>query len=624
MAGGAGLGVQQVVLRQRIVGARSQEQRSDSEPNRGTILAVTRLPKVDFDAGERAYLARDTAAFTAFAADLGVELDLDRLTTLVASRFNDDGLVRAVFEAIFEARVDPVGFAVTSPASRASWCLAVRVGDSITVGVTSRYSREDHPTFAEIPRWYGDRKRNRKSLERWAAATRPDDQSRLVLAISTNLESSAASPGLPDQTERALIQALRKDPDDLAARLVYADWLTAHDDVRGELIRLHCALESTSPCDPTWKELRSRARAVEPQYTRAIAGDTQSSGLALRKGLVRVLATNVAGLSRASTAIANHPIDELAIELDDRGLRRLAHVELPGLPRLHVFGSVGQTRYASHYRFLEIDALAAVTMPHVLALKISSVAATPEAWGRWLAQANMPALRSLHIDRCHVDPSLIGALAESAGLSSLETLTLSSCRRLSNTLVSGMPAAVARQLAAGSPRASWVEPISKLAASDLGAQMRELHVLAWQGRVDSAIMDDVVRALFSPESRLRLSALSLTSCDVGEGALAFIEGSPRARLLRRLDLSFTRVGARAMAAALRSGRLQALEELRFEQGDRAPFAEELASALLDLPASAPLRRVYWNRSGMDERLLAQLRARFELVRLHEGETVPFE
>ena len=54
-------------------------ERNDGEPKRGTIRAVANriLPKVDFDAGERAYLARDTTAFTTFTTDLGVALDLD-------------------------------------------------------------------------------------------------------------------------------------------------------------------------------------------------------------------------------------------------------------------------------------------------------------------------------------------------------------------------------------------------------------------------------------------------------------------------------------------------------------------------------------------------------------------
>lgn len=45
-----------------------------------------------------------------------------------------------------------------------------------------------------------------------------------------------------DATRRGLLQAVLDAPDDDVPRLVYADWLTAHDDPRGDFIRVQCGL----------------------------------------------------------------------------------------------------------------------------------------------------------------------------------------------------------------------------------------------------------------------------------------------------------------------------------------------------------------------------------------------
>jgi uncharacterized protein (TIGR02996 family) len=62
-----------------------------------------------------------------------------------------------------------------------------------------------------------------------------------------------------DDTEAALLAAIRAAPDDDAPRLVYADWLTERGDPRGELITLQCRAEE----DP---QIAERVKALLDEH----------------------------------------------------------------------------------------------------------------------------------------------------------------------------------------------------------------------------------------------------------------------------------------------------------------------------------------------------------------------
>jgi uncharacterized protein (TIGR02996 family) len=61
--------------------------------------------------------------------------------------------------------------------------------------------------------------------------------------------------------EADLLQTLRECPDDLAARLVFADWLEERGDARGELVRLQAELAAWVPQVERRLELQRRERA---------------------------------------------------------------------------------------------------------------------------------------------------------------------------------------------------------------------------------------------------------------------------------------------------------------------------------------------------------------------------
>jgi uncharacterized protein (TIGR02996 family) len=63
----------------------------------------------------------------------------------------------------------------------------------------------------------------------------------------------------PEDQQAAFLAAIRDDPDDDAARLVFADWLEDHgDSARAELIRIQCALADLEQDDPSREELQRR------------------------------------------------------------------------------------------------------------------------------------------------------------------------------------------------------------------------------------------------------------------------------------------------------------------------------------------------------------------------------
>jgi uncharacterized protein (TIGR02996 family) len=65
--------------------------------------------------------------------------------------------------------------------------------------------------------------------------------------------------------DEAFLAAIRADPDDDTARLVYADWLDERGDVRGEWLRVQCELARMPQSDPRHAPLLAREGALREQ-----------------------------------------------------------------------------------------------------------------------------------------------------------------------------------------------------------------------------------------------------------------------------------------------------------------------------------------------------------------------
>src|SRR5262245_45158822 len=59
-------------------------------------------------------------------------------------------------------------------------------------------------------------------------------------------------------SEQALLDAIRTTPKDTALRLVYADWLEEHGDMRGELIRAEETMRGLAVFSDRYWQLKAR------------------------------------------------------------------------------------------------------------------------------------------------------------------------------------------------------------------------------------------------------------------------------------------------------------------------------------------------------------------------------
>lgn len=75
-----------------------------------------------------------------------------------------------------------------------------------------------------------------------------------------------------DPARRALEDAIVADPDDLAAHQAYADWLSEHDDPRGELIQVQLALEDPGKKPAERMTLQKREKALLTKHKKAWLG----------------------------------------------------------------------------------------------------------------------------------------------------------------------------------------------------------------------------------------------------------------------------------------------------------------------------------------------------------------
>ena len=77
--------------------------------------------------------------------------------------------------------------------------------------------------------------------------------------------------------DRAFLAAIRNDPEDDFARLVYADWLDDRGDPRGPFVRLHLALRSAGPDHidrvPAEYELSRRRVGLDPAWRAVVEPD---------------------------------------------------------------------------------------------------------------------------------------------------------------------------------------------------------------------------------------------------------------------------------------------------------------------------------------------------------------
>lgn len=299
--------------------------------------------------------------------------------------------------------------------------------------------------------------------------------------ISLPAEAVAAPP--PSDVGQALLQAIESDPEEIAHRLVYADWLDeqgdAADRARAELIRVQYQLEQADLPAAHRAALQRQEKALLRAHGEAWLGSAlcpPPGGVIWRCGFVSGL-NLTAKVLRGSGAgyCAAHPITSVRI----RG--GLSHQEVSKLAVCAFWQKV---------RRLEIARMSA-TLPQLVELLLNN-----ELLGN---------LRRLVLSGNRVASHGATVLARWRGLSRLDTLELNSC-------------------------AIGDSGVGALATADL-ATLRRLELS------DNPLGNAAASALADSPGLAGLIQLNLADTRLGPSGARALAESPHLGKLQRLDLA---------------------------------------------------------------------------------------
>lgn len=533
------------------------------------------MRSIDLDAIEAAWAARDASALDAAAARSGVLVTLEQLTQL-GSMIRGSLTHREILLTISDALREPSGVAAretiktihSADLFAKEVCLAVRGERAITVGIRRlRYGTDDLTAawreLAPLVRPY-----NRALFAGWAAQTLDD---RVRIALGDIPWPTAADDSL-------LIAEIVESPEDPAPRMVLADHLLAREDVRGELIQLDLALRNQEVARRG--ELTARARRITAEQHRYLAGPIADvvDDYEIRGGFVDTVTMTGQRFERDGAGVfAQQPVRQLTVKLDDPGLAAL--VRSPHLATVRALKLIGQPREP----VAALAPLVTARLDRLEALDLTSFHLAGRDGARLLGQ--LPAVRELQLRACTVDSESLRALVANRPLTA----------------------------ALGELRAQFVNP------SGAGSNPAVNPAPA---------IDDVLAntsALHFPA--LRVLSLNFCAFASDRGAAGIVRGAPALEELacqEASDLTFAAalsrcahlrsvVVARALSSAVigqlvRHPSLVTIH-LAFDAIDPVS-CEELATALIAVPATRPLRVELSKPPPALEPIAARLRARF--------------
>lgn len=155
-----------------------------------------------------------------------------------------------------------------------------------------------------------------------------------------------------DPIEAALLEAIRVDPQDTQARLIYADWLMQRGDVRGEYIATACRAETEARARELWAAhgarwldalpawLRTGPRELERGFVSSVTFAGKLEQLVAPERLVQLLAiAPVPGVALADGRWALMRPDGrvcCVVSHHEDGRR----IEVAGLPWLRILASL--------------------------------------------------------------------------------------------------------------------------------------------------------------------------------------------------------------------------------------------------------------------------------------------
>lgn len=379
------------------------------------------------------------------------------------------------------------------------------------------------------------------------------------------------------ETDEILGQILA-DPDDDRPRMVFADWLMAKGDPRGELISIQCALarhatrcEDIGPLEP----LELRERALLKAYGKSWLLDAETrlaywGEFGFRRGLIETL--TVSGGFAGTYAKVREAAPLLRV-LSVAGLDELAgSPALAGIEDLAIRSGFPQLR--------ELETLA--RSPHIAKLRrLGFVYANP-------TQREIFTFVSLPLPLVELSMGFYGEpfygrlvleqLAKTPHRQALETLRIRWLRRLGTI----------RELGAALPNLETLQLESAdLSADDLHAIVRAFPKLVTLdiGDNEQRVADlDLARLLAEAPAlrRLRLSRMALTRAHAAQ-----LASSPDAARLVSLDLSSNQLGRDGALALVRSPHLAHLRRLSLAVNDidhetKQAIGRAFGGAVIDL------------------------------------------
>lgn len=218
---------------------------------------------------------------------------------------------------------------------------------------------------------------------------------------------------------------IRADPEDVSARLVYADYLEESGDPQGELIRIQCELAGTPVTGWPAARLQEREEQLLDQYGEmwlAPLRDLGAEGVderCFRRGLIERVRIDAGRLAEVATELcevapALHCLEVRGIE---QGINEFVAATLP--PQI-VELELASNRLNVNYveEFLRADWRGGI---RVLNLGFNRLG---DAGVDALAQQDWPALRRLVLDSNRIGPAGVQSLAPWPSLMHVEVLTL--------------------------------------------------------------------------------------------------------------------------------------------------------------------------------------------------------
>lgn len=373
---------------------------------------------------------------------------------------------------------------------------------------------------------------------------------------------------------RPYFDAILAAPDDDGPRLRLADALLAAGDLRGEHIKLSCALEPMALDDPARQRLVDRCAKL-PSFSYFTPNPPWHRGYVCRRGFVdEVEWTPEHFIAHGDALMREAPVRTLKVfqGLDGRGARLAAAPALARLRRLVI----------PRMQHPEEDLVALGRSPHLAGLhtlRVEGLTLDRALLRRVARERLFPGLRALELLRCTVPAESDDELARLVASRGLTAVDLTSTRA-SAALLAALRARLGDALLPR-PAPRGTRPDELRARVRFGA----LHLA--RNDIDGAVLATILAGGPYPE----VTSLVLSDNPLGDAGVEALAQSGAFPSLTSLNLDgagITLAAARALAGARGLDRLESvwLGEVARTAPDGA-FAEEDA-AVLDLARAASL------------------------------------